>query len=51
MPNILVTRPSDQSVGFAKDLEFGGIEPKNIIIDPILRIDPVNVSFDFSKVR
>ena len=51
MPNILVTRPSDQSVSFAKDLEFGGIEPKNIIIDPILRIDPVNVSFDFSKVR
>ena len=38
MPQILVTRPIDQALRFAKDLENAGVKPEKILIDPILPV-------------
>ncbi|CAI8200887.1 MAG: uroporphyrinogen-III synthase [Planktomarina sp.] len=51
MPHILVTRPIDQALRFAKDLEIAGVKSKKILIDPILRITALGVAFNFSNVR
>lgn len=51
MPQILVTRPIDQALRFAKDLENAGVKPEKILIDPILQINALDVTFDFSNVR
>ena len=51
MPQILVTRPIDQALRFAKDLENAGVKPEKILIDPILQINALDATFDFSNVR
>ena len=48
---ILLTRPRDQALGFAEALVKLGVIPKNILIDPIQKIEGVEVSYDFTSVR
>ena len=51
MPQILVTRPINQALRFAKDLENAGVKSEQILIDPILRINALDATFDFSNVE
>jgi uroporphyrinogen-III synthase len=48
---ILLTRPRDQALSFAEELVKLGMIPKNIVIDPIQKIEGVEISYDFTSVR
>jgi len=48
---ILLTRPRDQALSFSERLVKLGVLPKNILIDPILKIEGVEACYNFTSVR
>ena len=48
MPNILLTRPQAQARHLADELIAQGVQPNQIIIDPILKIAPIEAHCDIS---
>ena len=48
---LLLTRPHDQAFRFSKNLVRLGITSKNILVDPITKIEGVDVLYNFSSVR
>ena len=48
MPNILLTRPQAQARHLADELMAQGVQPDQIIIDPILKIAPIEAHCDIS---
>ena len=51
MSYILLTRPYDQALRFSENLVRLGVISKNILVDPITKIEGVDVSYNFSSVR
>ena len=51
MSYILLTRPHDQALRFSEDLVRLGVISKNILVDPITKIEGVDVLYNFSSVR
>ena len=51
MSYILLTRPHDQALRFSEDLVSLGVISKNILVDPITKIEGVDVLYNFSPVR
>ena len=51
LPNILLTRPQAQARHFADELIAQGVQPNQIIIDPIMKIAPVEASCDISACK
>ena len=48
---ILLTRPNDQALRFSEKLVRLGMISKNILVDPITKIEGVDVLYNFSSVR
>ena len=51
MSYILLTRPHDQALSFSENLVRLGVISKNILVDPITKIEGVDVLYNFSSVR